>query len=124
MTDTKITETARQIPEGVRDLNHLTMPGKDGLEFPADAAMVIGDLMSMAQRLPQLLGQLSVWLSREHDAGHVGHDSGQPAGFWVAETEHALTNAQEVAEELERHLRDAHNAASGLTGRGNTGELS
>ena len=45
---------ARTAAEAVRSLNHATLGG-NGLEQPADAYAVLGELSLAASRLPQLL---------------------------------------------------------------------
>lgn len=67
---------AQAAAQAVRDLNHATVSGT-GYAYPSDVYEVLGALVLLAQRLPQALTQAGVWLDREHDAGRVGHDSGE-----------------------------------------------
>jgi hypothetical protein len=108
-----LAELADQAAEAIRSLNHRTMPGRD-LEYPADVYAIVGTLKVMADRLPQLLRQLSAWLEAEHKAGRAGHDSGQDPGPYVGDVTAALTLAATVAGTLSDALRLAHNASSGI----------
>lgn len=117
MTTIKARDAAEQAAEAIRTLSHLTLPGGDGLEFPADAYLILGDLKIMAQRLPQLLHQLSLWLGTQHAAGRVGHDSRLDATPWVRLARDCLDgDATDAAGELENALNRAQNACTGLTG--------
>jgi len=78
---------ARTAAEAVRSLNHATLGG-DGLEQPADAYAVLGELSLTASRIPQLLGQVGRWLAVALAAGRLGCDDGtDPAaavsGAWL-----------------------------------------
>jgi hypothetical protein len=64
---------AQAAAEAVRDLNRATLFG--GYEWPGDVDAVVVALATLAQRLPQALGQAAGWLEREHDAGRVAHDT-------------------------------------------------
>lgn len=71
---------ARSAAEAIRSLNHATLGG-DGLEQPADAYAVLGELSLAASRLPQLLGQVGRWLATALASGRLGCDDGtDPAG--------------------------------------------
>jgi hypothetical protein len=71
---------ARSAAEAVRALNHLTLGG-GGLEQPAGAYEVLGELSLAASRLPQLLGQVGTWLAAALAGGRLGCDDGtDPAG--------------------------------------------
>ena len=71
---------ARTAAEAIRSLNHATLGG-DGLEQPADAYAVLGELSLAASRLPQLLAQVGRWLAAALAAGRLGCDDGtDPAG--------------------------------------------
>ena len=120
MTDTTTArEVADQAAEAIRALSYLTLPadGAPGLEYPSDVYDVVANLKIAAQRMPQLFGQLSDWLSREYEADRVGHDSGQDPVRWLIEVNDALAAAAAAARRLEDALGRAHNASSGLTGR-------
>jgi hypothetical protein len=120
MTDTTTArEVADQAAEAIRSLNYLTLPADDapGLEFPSDVYNIVANVKVAAQRMPQLFGQLSGWLAREHEAGQVGHDSGQDPERWLIQVSDALAEASTAARSLEDALNRAHNASAGLTGR-------
>ena len=74
---------ARTAAEAVRGLNHATLGG-EGLDQPADAYELIGELALAAAGLPQLLAQVTRWLAsgpgrraarlrRRHRPGRRGH---------------------------------------------------
>jgi hypothetical protein len=71
---------ARTAAGGVRSLNHATLGGQ-GLDWPADAYELIGELALAAAGLPQLLAQIGRWLAAALAAGRLGCDDGtDPAG--------------------------------------------
>jgi hypothetical protein len=94
---------ARTAAEAVRSLNHLTL-GAGGLEQPADAYEVLGELSLAASRLPQLLGQVGRWLTSALAGGRLGCDDGtDPAapvsGAWIFLSD-ARGSAAALAENL------------------------
>ena len=120
MTDTTTArEVADQAAEAIRSLNYLTLPaeGAPGLEFPSDVYDIVAGVKIAAQRMPQLFGQLSDWLSHEYEADRVGHDSGEDPVVQLIEVNDALAAAAAAAQRLEDALNRAHNASAGLTGR-------
>ena len=71
---------ARTAAGAVRSLNHATLGG-EGLDQPADAYELIGELALAAAGLPQLLAQVGRWLASALAAGRLGCDDGtDPAG--------------------------------------------
>src|SRR5260370_8271410 len=62
---------ARSAAEAVRSLNHATLGG-DGLDWPAGAYEVLGELSLTASRIPQLLGQVGRWLAAALAPGRLG----------------------------------------------------
>ncbi|HUZ35997.1 MAG TPA: hypothetical protein VMV17_06690 [Streptosporangiaceae bacterium] len=83
-------ELAGQAAEAVRALNHATLPGAGGLEYPADAYEVTGQLSVLAARLPQALAQLLAFLADQASAGAItvvaGQHAGDPAAMLAAVT--------------------------------------
>jgi hypothetical protein len=73
--DTHPIEHAAAAAEAVRWLNHTTLRG--GYQWPSDVDAVIGQLQTLAERMPQALTQASHWLHQQHRTGRVGLD--QPA---------------------------------------------
>ena len=57
--------------EALRALNHATQPGTGALTGPADLYDVLGALVLLAGRLPQVLSQLQAFLNAEHTAGRI-----------------------------------------------------
>lgn len=119
-------ELADQAAHAVRLLNHRTRPGTADLADPLDTAEIIAALASMTSMLPQLLGQLSHWLAREHHDGRLRVDALAPLPD-PAQTVHALTDnlqhaiqcLQRAAAELDTaHEHAAHLASAEPPGRG------
>jgi hypothetical protein len=109
---------ARAAAEAVRELNHLTL-ALGGYVWPADVDAVIGELLTVVQRLPQALQQAGAWLEDQHATGGVGHDSSRDAvGVALAVTEVLgdLHRASYQARVLALTLEAARSASSHLTG--------
>jgi hypothetical protein len=102
--------------ESVRAANHQTLGGNGtpGLEFPSDVYDAIGNLKVLAERMPQLLHQLSLWLGEQNAAGKVGHDSRDDPGPFVARVRDALDTAELLSGDLAGALRAAQNESTGL----------
>lgn len=90
------------------------------LVYPADTAAIIATLAHMTGMLPQLLAQLTAWLTHQHQDGRLTLDSLE-ARPGLAPTMHALTDslqhaikyAQHTAAELDTaHQHAAHLAAA------------
>ncbi len=83
-------ELAGQAAEAVRALNHATLPGTGGLQYPAGAYEVTGQLAVLAARLPQALAQIHAFLQEQAAAGQVtvvaGQHQGDPAAMLAAVT--------------------------------------
>lgn len=92
--------------EAVRDLNRSTLGG--GYERPSDVYAVLGELHTLASRLPQAIGQAGRWLESEHDAGRVGHDQGANVTVSVCGALMCLDDAARHADALARALGLAH----------------
>jgi len=116
-------EYTRQIAalfaESVRVLNHATAPWqRSGLAYPSDAYGVLGDLAHGVGLLPQLLQQLTAFLERQTEAGHVGEDEYGPHGgdpiAALAAVESWLQQATAAAGQLSAALQRAHSAVGGL----------
>jgi hypothetical protein len=77
VTETRqVTALAHAAAEAIRDLNHATRH-QDSLAQPADAYELIGTLSLTASRLPQLITQISAYLSHALGGGRLGHDLGE-----------------------------------------------
>ena len=106
---------ARAAADAVRSLNHATLGG--GLEQPADAYDVLGELSLAASRLPQALGQVGRWLAAALAAGQLSSDDGtDPAcavsGAWIF-----LSDARGSAAALARDLEQARQQLSAVNGQ-------
>lgn len=118
MTNQDAGELAEQAAELVRALNHATRSEAGELEYPSDVYKIVGSLQTLAERLPQLFGQLAAFLMAEANADRIGHSSGGSPRTWIDDVLEALTKASDSADELAADLDRAHNAASGLQGAG------
>ncbi len=105
-------ELAGQAAEAVRNLNHATLPGTSGLEYPADTYEVTGQLSLLAARLPQALAELLAFLAEQAAAGRIimvaGEHAGNPAAMLTAVTAE-LDAAVASARRLHRSLDAAQN---------------
>jgi hypothetical protein len=99
----------------VRSLNHAT-PGGQGLDWPADACELIGELSQAAAGLPQLLAQVGRWLAAALAAGRLGCDDGtDPAGA-VSGAWLFLSDARASAAALARDLGHAQQQLAAVNG--------
>jgi hypothetical protein len=115
-------ELAGQAAEAVRALNHATLPGTGGLEYPADAYEVTGQLSVLAARLPPALAQMLAFLSEQATAGRIavvaGQHEGNPAAMLIAVTadlDAAVASARRLHQALDaaqNHLTWAAGAES------------
>ncbi|HUZ39632.1 MAG TPA: hypothetical protein VMV17_25195 [Streptosporangiaceae bacterium] len=103
-------ELAGRAAEAVRALNHATLPGAGGLEYPADAYEVTGQLSLLAARLPQALAQMLAFLGEQAAAGRIqvvaGEHQGDPAAMLAS-----VTGDLDAAVAWARRLHQALDAA-------------
>lgn len=102
------------LAETVRVLNHATMPGAGGLEHPADAHRLIGDLYTTLGRMPQLFRQIAVFLQARQETGGLRDVEGRDTAALVADASMRLTGAAYIAEQAEHCLQAAQNDVAGL----------
>ena len=106
---------ARTAAGAVRSLNHATLGGQ-GLDHPADAYELIGELSQAAAGLPQLLAQVGRWLAAALAAGRLGCDDGtDPAGA-VSGAWLFLSDARNTAAALARDLDQAQQQLAAVHG--------
>lgn len=106
-----------QVADLVRYLNHATRPGAGGLEYPADAYALLGSLSAAIGGLPQLLGQLSRFLTRLHaDRLRDDHGGNTDELVWMAHVQ--FGDANEHALRLMIALHAAQGAIAGLGVKG------
>ena len=99
----------------VRSLNHATLGGQ-GLDHPADAYELIGELSQAAAGLPQLLAQVGRRLAAALAAGRLGCDDGtDPAGA-VSGAWLFLSDARASAAALARDLGHAQQQLAAVNG--------
>lgn len=117
-------ERTRQLADvaadAIRTLNYATMSDRGGLEYPGDAYELLGALVQLTQRLPQLSGQVAAWLDSEQAAGHLG-EVPAPRGRYggdsaraVAAAGSALAEAGRAAARLSSLLGEAQAAIAGV----------
>jgi hypothetical protein len=104
-------EVGNALAEAVRVLNHATgSHAAEALEFPSDVDAVVQSLTEAAQRLPQLIEQLTQWLTEQRDAGRITVAYGPYAGKVdeaMTQVEPWLDGAQEAAAALASELDGA-----------------
>ncbi len=108
-TDEDIERLAGELHERVRSLNHLTQ-GPPGLTEPAAAYTVLGNLAQTSFRMAQTAEQIDVFLTRELDAGRLGHDQGDDLVPAMTAAHNALARAAEQAADLGDGFRRAASA--------------
>ena len=117
---------ARTAAGAVRSLNHATLGG-DGLEQPADAYAVLGELTLAAAGLTQLLAQVGRWLASAFAAGRLGCDDGTSPAAAVGGARLHLSDARASAAALAGDLDSARQqlaAVHGTPAREEEGERS
>jgi hypothetical protein len=107
---------ARTAAEAIRSLNHATLGG-DGLEQPADAYAILGELSLAASRLPQLLGQVGRWLAAALAAGRLGCDNGTDPACAVSGAAIFISDARGSAAALAGNLSQAQQQLAPVNGR-------
>ena len=109
-------EVLQAAAQAIRVANHVSRD-RAALGEPADAYHAILELVSVAERLPQLFAQLGGWLEAEQAAARLAVPSGTMAGrpdLTVLTVTETLAHAGTVAEELRAVLNAAANVASTL----------
>ncbi|GAA0946934.1 hypothetical protein [Actinocorallia libanotica] len=107
--DDRTEQIARDLYEGVRQLNHATA-GPPGLTYPGTAYTVLGNLAVAVYGLEQSLGQLHRFLGEELDAGKLGHDLGHSPASDVHRAQEAIFAAGAMTRKLATTLGRAQNA--------------
>src|SRR3954470_24836034 len=108
-----VLDLSGQTAEAVRTLNHTTRGG-DALADPPECCWLLANLSATAQRRPQLLGQVSRWLSDQHAKSRLRADNDVPAGLLTAATATALDDAARHAHQLAAAIDTAHQHAAHL----------
>ena len=106
---------ARTAAGAVRSLNHATLGG-DGLERPADAYGLLGELSQTAAGLPQLLAQVGRWLAAALAAGRLGCDDGTDPAVAVSGARLFISGARNTAAALARDLDHAQQQLAAVHG--------
>lgn len=116
-------QAAELAAEAIRALNHLSA---DSLRFPNDVHLILGSLDTLAARLPQALKQMSNFLYRQHEAGHLDADFGDYEGRTedaMRDAHLTLGTAAVYAQQLQKALEHAQAAISGLSYTGPDDEI-
>jgi hypothetical protein len=106
---------ARTAAETVRSLNHATLGGQ-GLEQPADAYELIGELSLAASGLPQLLAQVGRFLAAALASGRLGCDDGADPAAAVSGAWMFISDARAAAAALARDLGQAQQQLAAVHG--------
>ena len=106
---------ARTAAGAVRSLNHATLGGQ-GLDWPADAYELIGELALAAAGLPQLLAQVGRWLAAALAAGRLGCDDGTDPAGPVSGAALFICDARASADALARDLGCAQQQLAAVHG--------
>ncbi len=101
------------LAEAVRVLNYAARDGV-GLDYPGDVYTLLGSLYTATERMPQLLTQLTEFLDGQVATGRLADDRGHDPAERTARATHALGAAVPLVRQIDRLLRDAQNALSGL----------
>ncbi|WUH97698.1 hypothetical protein OHR68_29835 [Spirillospora sp. NBC_00431] len=109
-TDEDIERLAGELHECVRALNHLTQD--PGLSDPAATYTVLGNLAQTSFRLGQTAEHVDAFLTRELDAGRLGHDRGDDPAPAVTAAHDALGRVIEQSADLGESFRRAAGALS------------
>ncbi len=96
-----------QAADALRELNHHTRDS-DAFTDPAELCWLLADLNATAQRLPQLLAQLSRWLNQQHANATFRADNSDCPGELIAAATAALAGAANHARRLAVDVNTAH----------------
>jgi hypothetical protein len=106
---------ARTAAAAVRSLNHATLGGQ-GLDQPAEAYELIGELSIAAAGLPQFLAQAGRWLAAALAAGRLGCDDGTDPAAAVSGAWLFLSDARSAAAALAAALQNAQQQLAAVHG--------
>lgn len=107
--------------ECVRFLNYATGSHAGpcgGVTWPSTVYSVTAGLSQMAERMPQLFTQMSLWLVTEMLEGRVGMDDRSDPDSAIARAREHLGRAKYAALRLSQELSAVQNALSAVNGRG------
>jgi len=107
---------ARTAAEAIRGLNWTTN-SPAGLDQPSTVCDIIGALALAASRLPQLITQISAYLSHALGGGQLGHDLGQDPALAVDGTVIFLADARMCARALAGSLDAAQQQLALINGQ-------
>jgi len=108
---TAVLRLGEQAADALRELNHHTRDS-DAFEDPAELCCLLANLSSTAQRLPQLLAQLSRWLNHQHATFRA--DNSDHPGELIDAAAAALADAARHARHLAVDIDTAQQQAAHL----------
>ena len=116
MTTTPLVGTAEDAVMIIHKLN-LQTRDEHAITEPAELARLLASLTALAAGLPQLLGQLERWLTRQHAHQQI-HAVGDPAPNHLVEAIGSdLNRAGRIAHDLAAILDSTHQNAADLSAR-------
>jgi hypothetical protein len=108
-------EVANLFDAASRFLTYASMPGKgSGLEYPADAYLLVGELYSATHRFPQMCDQLEHFLEAQEATGRLYEAQGRDIDVQVSRAARHLGNARDAARALTRALQAVQADIAGL----------
>jgi hypothetical protein len=110
----RLRATAAAVADGVAALQGLTLGPGDELESPADVRDVLASLSQAMAQMPQLLGQLAVFVEIEHVKGGISDRPDAAAAGHVRAVSEALHRAGLDAESMAAALGAATEACASL----------
>ena len=125
MTDVDLNPDGPHSPERTAELGDLfdqcsrvityaTMPGRGGLEYPADAYRLLGELYSGTGRLSQMCEQLEQFIRAQVASGRLYEARGRDVGDQVNKAAARLRQAAGAAQALTQLLRAVQVDIAGL----------
>ncbi|HEX3925212.1 MAG TPA: hypothetical protein VHY31_23230 [Streptosporangiaceae bacterium] len=105
---------AAAVADGIAALQDLTLGPGDELESPADVRDVLASLAQAMAQMPQMLGQLAVFVEIEHVKGGVADWPDTEAAGHVRAVSQALHRAGLDAETMAAALGAAMQACASL----------
>lgn len=113
MTDKTPAQLADDAAEAVRALNHATKASGEEWQYPGDAYSTVGDLSTMAMRLPQALEQIHNFIGQLTATGKLRSDR-DTLDADLSETQAGLHEAVTAADHLHQALNRAHSGLSSI----------
>lgn len=97
-----------------RLITYATMPGRGGIEFPADVYVLVAELYSATGRLPQICEQMDTFLRQQEATGRLYEARSLDVAGQVSKASAHLAQAAGAAEALTRALQAVQADIAGL----------